>query len=392
MLNPHYISMDNTAFQHLVTQQFPSLDDMVYVNHAAISPWPQVCCQAVQDFAAENCARGPMQAGLWLQREKALRKRVGKMLNASSVKDIAFLKNTTEGICMVANGVDWQAGDNIVSPREEFISNRIAWEVLQQRGVELRRVATRDSDDPEGRLLDAMDARTRVLTASSVRWDDGFRLDLERLGRGCRSGSALFFVDAIQQFGALRMDVQACRIDAFCAGAHKWQMGPEGIAVFYCNENTRRSLFLSQHGWRMLDNPYRYARPDLEPSATARRFEAGSPNTVGQAALHASLGLLSDIGLDEVQARVLNNTHRLIEGISAVPGLQLQSDHEPKRRSGIVSLKSLNTETETLRRRLARLKVYVAVRGDAIRLSPHFYQDGPAIEKLLNALEDEIKP
>ncbi len=390
MVNPHYISMDNTTFQQLVKQQFPSLDEMVYANHAAISPWPRVSSQAARDFAAENCETGPMLTRQWLQREKQLRKRVAMMLNAASARDIAFLKNTTEGICMVANGVDWQAGDNIVTPGEEFVSNQMAWDILQQRGVEIRKVAIRSCLDPERELLNAMDENTRVLTVSSVRWDDGFRLDLEQLGQGFSSGSALFFVDAIQQFGALRMDVQACRIDALCAGAHKWQMGPEGIAVFYCNETTRQSLCLSQHGWRMLDNPYQFTRHDRVPSDTARRFETGSPNSMGQAALYASLGLLKEHGPEEVQARVLNNTRRLIDGISDLPALQLQSSCAPQRLSGIVSFKPLNGGSKALCHRLAQRNVYAAVRGEAIRLSPHFYQDGEAIAKLLNALEDAI--
>ena len=130
----------------------------------------------------------------------------------------------------------------------------------------------------------------------------------------------------------------------------------------------------------------------IEPAyqRSARRFEAGSPNSMGQAALHASLGLLNEIGLDEVQDRILNNTRRLIDGISVLPDLQLQSNCDPKRLSGIVSFKPLNGETQALRRRLAELKVFTAVRGEAIRLSPHFYQGGAAIGKLLNAVEYAI--
>ncbi len=383
--------MNERSIDELLERQFPTLGNMVYANHAAISPWPRVTTEAVASFAIENSESGPLHTGEWLERESRLRKRLANMLNAASGDDIALLKNTTEGICIVANGIDWRKGDNLVTPEGEFLTNLLAWEALAQQGVEIRKVAVFDCEDPETALLNAMDDRTRVLTVSAVAWDSGFRLDLQKLGRACNNSEVLFFVDAIQQFGALRIDVQACYIDALAAGAHKWQMGPEGIAVFYCREDSRRFLNLSQFGWRMLDNPYRFARPDRPPSGTAKRFEAGSPNTLGQAALFASLGLLCDVGLHEVEQRILGNSAEIISALSQITGIRLQSRSEPLRRSGIISFTADNIKPDVLRRNLGKQKIYVAVRESAVRLSPHFYQAGRPLDRLLNTLEDEIK-
>jgi selenocysteine lyase/cysteine desulfurase len=380
--------MDDATFQRLVAEQFPTLETMLYLNHAAISPWPRVAAEAAADFARENCERGPMQAGQWLLREGELRRLCARLLNADSGDDIALLKHTSEGICVVANGLDWRHGDNLVTPENEFVSNQLPWDALRAQGVEVRRIPVRHENDPEGALLDAMDARTRVLTVSAVAWDDGFRLDLKRLGEACSARPVLFFVDAIQQLGALPLDVRACQVDALSAGSHKWQLGPEGMAVFYCNPGWRERLQLRQHGWRMLDEPYRFERPDRSPSATARRFEAGSPNIIGQAVLLASLKLLDAIGSERVARRILGNTHSIVEGLHALPGVQVLSDTRPERRSGIVSFSPANHDVAGLRRALSRQQIYGAVRGGKFRVSPHYYQGAKQLDRLFSAVAE----
>lgn len=386
---PHYIHMEYRSFQRLVAEQFPTLKEMVYANHAAITPWPRVADEAMREFAAENCELGPMRVGRWVQREKRLRELLARMLNASS-DDIALCGNTSDGVCTVANGIDWRPGDNLVTPSGEYPSNWLAWAAKQGLGVEIRQIDIESSADPEGALLDAIDGRTRVLALSAVRFDNGFRYDMERLGAGCGDTEALFFVDAIQQLGALPLDVRACGIDALSAGAHKWQLGPEGVGVFYCNEATRRELSLSKHGWRMFDNPFHLEQKGRQPSVSARRFEAGSLNTAGQAAWFASLCLLEEVGFEQVGSLVLENTRRLVKGISAIPGLQVTSSTDPHRQSGIVSVQPAHMEPKTLRHELSKQKCFVAVRGGAVRFSMHFYQHGEPVERLLGALADVV--
>jgi cysteine desulfurase/selenocysteine lyase len=386
-VNSHYIRMDPRAAPDISAAQFPIMERVIYANHAAISPWPRASVAAVRAFAEESATASALSYPDWLRRESALRALLAKLLNAGSADDIALLKNTTEGVNIAARGIRWRSGDNIVTPDGEFPSNRLAWEALASRGVEVRSVDIRSAENPERSLLEAMDRRTRVLTVSSVAWNDGFRLDLETLGRACCSCDTLFFVDAIQEFGALRMDVRAAHVDCLSAGSHKWQMGPEGMAVFYCSPRGRECLDLSHFGWHMLERPYRHDLAGQRPAAGARRFEAGSPNLLGQAALHASLGLLEAVGLDSVEGRVLDNARRLRAAIGDIPGLALAGDAGPERISGIVSFSASSLPPPLLLQRLKRAGVVAAWRGDAIRLSPHFYQHGAQIEALLDALE-----
>jgi selenocysteine lyase/cysteine desulfurase len=372
-------------------EEFPVLQHGLYANHAAISPWPRVAAQAVAEFAMENAEIGPEKYSHWLLRETRLRKRLARLINADSADDIALLKNTTEGICTVANGIDWHKGDNIVLPAGEFPSNRLPWLALQRRGVEVREVDIRATDEPEKALLERVDKNTRLLSVSAVQWTDGLRLNLETLGRFCQLSDVFFFVDAIQQLGAMQLDVQACGIDFLAADGHKWLLAPEGIALFFCRENVRQQLQISQQGWHMVDNPYQFKRDQWQPSNTALRFEAGSPNTLGQAGLNASVGLLQDIGMPVVEALVAKNSLALSTGLADIPGVKLLRPHDPLWPSGIVSFKPANMELLQVQRLLKRRGLTCTVRGGAIRLSPHFYQVGNPVSEMLDLIDVTLK-
>lgn len=355
-------------------EQFPILGTGLYFNHAAVGPWPRCAADAVQAFAEENVRQGSADYRQWYERESELRNNLARLTGAGSSDDIALLKNTTEGICAVAFGLDWNAGDNIVLPRGEFPSNRLPWLAQKNQGVETREIDIRAAERAEVALLEAMDEKTRLLTVSAVQWNDGFRLDLQYLGAECQKRNVLFFVDAIQQLGALPLDVEACRIDFLAADAHKWMLAPEGIAVFFSREEARARLRLLQRGWHMFDNPWLFEREDWKPSASARRFEAGTPNTVGQAAFHASSGLLLAYGMENVGRRILANTDQLIRGMRELPGFRVTSPTAPERRSGIVTFDHEQLSPAELHGALTRAGVSCVVRGSSIRLSPHFYQ------------------
>jgi len=382
--------MNTITAADIPLDEFPILSHGHYANHAAMAPWPRVTSRAVRAFSQENSEIGPEKYAHWLLRETKLRNMLAQMINAGSADDIALLKNTTEGICTVANGIDWQAGDNIVLPLAEFPSNRLPWLALQQSGVDVREVDIRATEEPEQALLARMDERTRLLSVSAVQWTDGLRLELETLGTACRHNNVMFFVDAIQQLGALQIDVKACKIDFLAADGHKWMLAPEGIAVFYCREAVRQQLKLSQLGWRMVDEPYKFNRDHWQPSETAIRFEAGSPNILGQVAMHASIGLLLSIGIETVENLVSENSRLLSQGLNDIPGIELARSFELQRVSGIVSFRVKNKNPVEIHRALQHRNLTCAVRGDAIRLSPHFYQAGEPLQNILNIVEDLV--
>jgi cysteine desulfurase/selenocysteine lyase len=374
----------------LPRREFPSRDTGLYFNHAAIAPWPASTARAVQAFATENVLQGPARYAQWIALEQSLRRNLATLLGAASEHDIALLKNTTEGISTVAWGLDWRAGDNLVLPKDEFFSNRLPWLAQRRRGVEVREIDIRAASSAEDALIGAMDEHTRLLTVSSVQWNDGFRLDLQALGSACRDRGVLFFVDAIQQLGALRLDVASSHVSFLAADAHKWLLGPEGIAVFYCRDEVRPQLCLLQQGWHMFDNPWRFERADDTPSASARRFEAGSPNTLGQVAFKASLDLLLTVGMEEIEHRILSNTAYLQHNLQSLDSIRVVSNAEPMRCSGIVTFRPEKVSAAALQRALAVRQVSCAVRDQAIRLSPHFYQGAEEIDRVINIVREEL--
>ncbi|MDX2427399.1 MAG: aminotransferase class V-fold PLP-dependent enzyme [Xanthomonadales bacterium] len=369
------------------TDEFPVLQHGLYANHAAIAPWPRAASEAVAAFARENAEIGAEKYSRWLLRESQLRRRLAGLINAVSENDIALLKNTTEGICTVANGIDWRAGDNLVLPAQEFPSNRLPWLALKRYGVEVREVDIRRTENPEKVLLEQIDKRTRLLSVSAIQWTDGLRLKLETLGQFCRQNNVLFFVDAIQQLGAMQLDVQACGIDFLAADGHKWLLAPEGIAVFFCREGVRERLQIHQQGWHMVDEPYQFDRQDWQPSKTAMRFEAGSPNTLGQVAMHASIGLLHDVGMPRVESLIEENSRVLSAGLADISGVEPLRPFDPQRVSGIVSFRPLNKNPVEIQKELKQRQLSCALRGGGIRLSPHFYQAGKPVLEMLELIE-----
>ncbi|HKJ21707.1 MAG TPA: aminotransferase class V-fold PLP-dependent enzyme, partial [Gammaproteobacteria bacterium] len=293
--------------------EFPLPEGLVYLNHAGVAPWPRRTATAIERFAEENTTCGPVHYEAWLEVEASLRVQLRALLNAPSSDDIALVKNTSEALSFVAHGLDWRAGDNVVIPDQEFPSNRVVWESLAPQGVEVRQVNLSRGDSPEAALTAAVDRRTRLVSVSSVQYGTGLRLDLATLGAFFHDHRILFCVDAIQSLGALLMDVQHIQADFVMADGHKWLLAPEGLGVFYCRAECRDQLKLTQFGWHMLEQHTDFDRRDWAPAKGARRFECGSPNMLGVHGLHASLSLLTEVGLDNIQRNVLSNSKYLID-------------------------------------------------------------------------------
>ncbi|MES9964330.1 MAG: aminotransferase class V-fold PLP-dependent enzyme [Candidatus Sedimenticola sp. 20ELBAFRAG] len=361
--------------------QFKLNEDVIYLNHAAVSPWPVKTADVVKAFAHENQVQGSKNYLQWMKTESQLRSRLASLINARSADEISLLKSTSEALSTVAYGLEWKPGDNVVLFKQEFPSNRIVWESLKSRGVEVRELEIHGTQSPEDALISSCDARTRLVTVSSVQYADGFRADLNKLGSYCRSNDILFCVDAIQSLGALQFDAQACHADFVMADGHKWMMGPEGLALFYVREEIRDQLTLNQYGWHMVANPGHFDTPGWEVSPTGTRFECGSPNMLAIHALNASLGLIEEIGIREIEASVLSNSQYLMEMILNEPKLILISDTDMARRSGIVTFKVNNADSTKIYENLMSKSVICAARGGGIRFSPHFYNTKNELKK-----------
>ncbi len=372
--------------EQLIINEFPQKEDIIYLNHAAVSPWPARAASAVKQFAQENVLTGAMNYPAWVKKETRLRHQCRKLLNASSSEDIALLKNTSEALSVVACGINWKAGNNVVSTNQEFPSNRIVWQAQQRHGVEFREVDIMNSDEPEQALINACDKNTRALAVSSVQFGTGFRLNLEILGDYCRQNNVLFCVDAIQSIGAHAVDVQKIHADFVMADAHKWMLGPEGIAVFYCNSRVRDELQLNQFGWHMVEDCGNYDRKDWEIAQSARRFECGSSNMLGIHALSASMSLIEEVGINVIEAEIRKKIDYLIKNLERDSRISLLTPRDASRRAGILTFTIDGLDMAKLHLKLMENKIICAHRMGGIRFSPHFYTSQEKIDKALEVL------
>lgn len=361
--------------ERLIREEFGQLSRPLYFNHAAVAPWPRRTADAVAAFARENASLGAWGYRDWHAREHEVRVKLAGLIGANGPEDVALLKSTSEGLSFIAAGLDWAPGDEILHLEDEFPSNRMPWEALAGRGVTVRRIGARIGGEwaPEDALNGAIGPRTRLVTLSTVQYGTGLRTDWTAVGRECRDRGVLFCLDAIQSLGAAPLDVGSARADFVVADAHKWLLGPEGIALFWVRPELRERLRLQEFGWHMCADAGNYDRLDWEPDPSARRFECGSPNQMGVAALHASLSLIEDIGVDVIESRLRANVDRLIARLKS-EGYALISPEAPGRRLGIVTIRPRRTDPQEWVRKLAGRELFAAARAGGLRLSPHYHQ------------------
>lgn len=369
-----------------------SLDpELIYLNHAAVAPWPKRAAEAAKRFAEENVFSGATFAARWLEEEQCLRQLCAKLINAADPDDIAIVKNTSEALSMVAHGLTWEEGDEVVISDQEFPSNRIVWEALAPQGVKVIEASLTAFDTPEEAIINACSSRTKLISISSVQYATGLRMDLPLIGKHAKEQGILYCVDAIQSLGALTFDLQTTQADFVMADAHKWLLGPEGTALFYSSPQARNRLRLHEFGWHMVETLGDYDRKEWEPAHTARRFECGSPNTMGEQIFKASLELLLEVGLVSVETQILSHHRYLRSSLSQIPGIEILSPEQADRQSGILLIRISgldDTGHKRLHKMLLDQKVMCAYRGKGLRFSPHFYTPQSKLDSAIHILRN----
>ncbi len=366
-----------------VAREFPISRRWTFLNHAGVAPISARAAAAIEKFAAE--ARDDAYlTGKWYQRIESVRRLAAGFLNAKT-SEIAFVKNTSEGIAFVANGLTWKPGDQVISTRVEYPSNVYPWMDLAHRlGVVHTMLPETDGRIDPTLLAGAVTPRTRMIALSHIEYASGFQHDLVKIGKLCRELNILLCIDGIQACGAVPVDVKAMNIDFLSADGHKWLLGPEGAGIFYCRQELQ-DLLRPEIGWMNVENANDYGTYDLTLRQDARRYECGSHNVPGILGLGASLELLGEVGMATVTARILGLTQRLATGLAA-KGYSVVSSRRPGEASGIVSFKSNRHKHEQIIKDLEQRHVIIVERERRLRASPHFYNSETEIDRLLEAL------
>ncbi len=378
--------MDETTLKRF-REEFPVTERLAYLNHAAVAPLPRRAVERMTAMARDVSTTGDQH---WADRNREVERVRGlaaRLLGARNSREVSFCENTSTGLSFIAEGfVDWQPGDNVIGAAMDFPSNVYPWMRLEDYGVEYRRVEERDGRVDDDEVLSLIDDRTRMLALSWVQYASGYRCDLERIGRVCRERGVLLVVDVIQGLGALALDVEASFVDVAVASAHKWLLGPEGIGLLYVSDRILERVRPIRSGWRSMSDQLSWTELRVELNDGAKRFESGTLNAYGITALGASLEILLEAGLDEVEARVLALTERAAVGL-AERGFRLISSREPGETSGIVTAVHSSRSAEDLVKDLADKGIGVAVRAGRFRVSPHFYNTEEEVDRMLAALE-----
>ncbi len=368
---------------------FPIRRNRCYLNNASIGALSEPVIAAVNEFLADVRDNGRNNYPNWCTTaDTEIKDRVARLIGARR-DEIAFVKNTTEGLVTVANGLDWRDGDNVLVPDIEYPSNVYCWMRLAQRGVELRWVPSRDGRVPVDAIAERMDARTRLVSVSAVQFSNGFRQDLQSTAELCRAHGVLLNVDAIQWLGALPLDLAQTPIDFLSAGGHKWLLSPIGTGIFYCRRESMHLLDPPSVGYHSVGKAEDHMDYELVYRDDAGRFEEALVNFPGIWGLDASLRMFLDLGMDVVTGEIARLVERAAAGLRdrdwdiVSPGHTSGGTEE---RSGILAFRHRHLAPADVAARLAAARVDVAERGGALRLSPSYYNDADDIDRFLDAL------
>ena len=370
-----------------IRDQFPHTAHQTYVNHAAVSPMSRPVREAIDAYVAERHGAEPEAPIENFESFQPLmvetKERAAEVLGTTKER-VEFIPNTSTGLNVLAQGLDWDEGDRIAVPDGVFPTNVYPFLNLEREGVHVDFVPTEEGAYTLQDVKDTIRPETRLLSVSWVHFLSGFRADLKALGDLCDSHDVIFCVDAIQGLGALQIDVEEAGIDFLAAGGHKWLMAAQGIGLLYCDETVQDQIHPPTgwlHGpvdWEHLDDY------DLRFHDDARRFRTGTVSSVGVAALHAALGLYRTAGPAWCEERVLDLSTTLAAEL-ADRGLLRYGTDDPTHASGIVTVAP--DEPEALFEHLKTEGITAAVRNRKVRFAPTYYNDASDLGAILEALD-----
>ncbi len=395
LLPPHVSADQIRQARSTLRAEMPVTAKWAYLDHAAVAPLSGPAARAIERWTQAAVTEGDT---VWLEWEKqveATRRHAATLIGAHK-DEIALMPSTTAGINLVAEGLDWQRGDNVVVLADEFPSNLYPWMQQASRGVETRLLPTDVGRVDLDALREKCDDRTRVVSVSWVGYDSGYRQNLSAIAdiaHACganRGRGAWFFLDAIQGLGVYPLDVTQTPIDFLAADGHKWLLGPEGAGIAYIRRERLEELRPLGIGWNSVVGCHNFGKIDLTLKPSAGRYEGGSANMPGMHALGASLELLMRQPIAHLEAALLDVTDYLCERLHSI-GTEVASHrtaeptgHDP--RSGIVVATPQGVTPETARDRCYAAGVAVSCRGGRLRMSPHAYTSHGEVDRLVDAI------
>lgn len=359
-----------------------------YLNHAAISPMSDRVKHAIEQFLADRNSGNIDNFQVWMELTQETRDLISELIGAEIPDRITFMGNTSDALSAVAEGIEWNKGDEIILNTMEFPSNIQPFRILENQGVKMIYLEPDEAGRITPELIEnAITSKTKMVSISFVQYLNGFRADLKSIGEICKANGIYFVVDGIQGLGAVPLSVQDCNIDALASGCHKWLMSPMGISFLYLSEKLSNGMQPYKTGWLSVEEPWEMSEFSKPWLPVSQHLETGTYNMLGIVGLHASLKHLLDIGIETVKHENLKHSNILISKLSNKEDVVLLTPTSPHEHAGIVTFKRKGeTSAEKIVNDLKSRKITISARKGFIRISPHYYNTEEELQTALDAI------
>jgi len=373
--------------EELRQHEFPVAKHKVFLAHAGVCALPRRVAQAMADCAHQGSLGDQEQ--FVLHRIADTRAAGAKLLNCQP-DEVSLVGPTSLGLSLVAAGLEFRRGDNILIYHDDYPSNVYPWMALAAKGVKVRLLNTRGLGAI--RPVDVMgqvDENTRLVALASCHFVSGHRLEYHAIGKFLREQGILFCLDAIQTLGAFPTTME--HVDFLAADAHKWLLGPCGAGVFFVKRDLQAKLNPPVYGWHNVRNPDFVAQETIEFRGGAAKFEAGTHNLVGLLGLLAALELVLEIGVDQIAAELARKRAWFVPALQAKGFSVLNPEPKPECAGGITSAFLPGRDLAPTCQKLAEAGVIASLRVDRkgqnyLRFSPHFYNTDAELHRVLELL------
>ncbi len=369
-------------------EAFPVVQNRIFLAHAGVTALPRCAADALIEHTRAS-SRDHQEFGSVMQRVNDVRKTAALLIDANP-EEVALIGPTSLGLSLVANGIDWRDGDEIVCYQDDYPANVYPWMDLQRRGVTLRFLQPEELGRITPNLVTAaLTPRTRLVALASCHYLTGWRIDVDEIGRRVQEAGALFCLDAIQTLGAFPVNVR--HVDFLSADSHKWMLGPLTAGIFFVQRHRFEELRPSLIGSWNAYAPDFIAQHEVTFPNTARRYEPGVLNIGPLFGMQASLKMLMDFGIPAVAARLLKLRRALYEHLTPLGFEMAGPPPDDPLSSGIATFSHRERD---LRKEFARLEasdIIVSLRLDRkgrqyLRFSPHCYNTEDELDRVAQCL------
>jgi selenocysteine lyase/cysteine desulfurase len=309
---------------------------------------------------------------------------LAQLINCN-INRTAFVDNTSNGLNILAQSIDWKKDDRILLNDIEFPANVYPFLNLKRFGVEVDFVKSENGIVTADQIIGSIKPGTKLVSVSFVQFLSGYKIDLEKIGKYCRANDIIFCVDGIQGIGAMRLDVKKCNIDFLSCGTQKWLLGMQGLAFIYVDEELQKKMYPANVGWLSVENAWNLLDYKLDLKTSANVFQGGTLNTFGIYAFNTSLNLFTDFGFDNIESEVLSNTKYFIKKLKAIGLDCVLSNCSGEYLAGIVTIKPENPDR--VFKILENKNIVCSFREGFIRFAPHFYNTHHEIDKVVEELQ-----